>query len=433
MHERTRLLVCRAGFLILCALPTLFVSAAAVHYRSSNYLEAQREEWASVLSDKLGLEVQIGRISYPHWNVALLEEVTLADPETGREVLRTRYVEITKEENRWRLATGQPEVDGRSLPLLAELVNYRLLRGPGVQFPPLDVEIGALTIRSDDAAQTFQQLKLELVTTESGKRASATFFLAGIPSATPMSVVVERRRSESSPTTTCTFQAGDAPVPCGAFAPLWPWLDQLGDDATFSGRVALEQSASDMALEVAGRFEHIDLDRLVSQRFPHHRLSGDATVKLEPLAVRRGVLSEVRGTLQTHGGGEVSRSLLDALAEWLDLSPSDPPQLRPEPLVRYSHLVLGFQLDDQGLSLTGYADPRIDGVIMANATSGPLLSESANPVVPATHFIRALSPQSEHQVPATREAKSLFDLLPLPSLVAPDDSGLPRARMRLRP
>jgi hypothetical protein len=34
------------------------------------------------LSDKLGFDVAIGRLSYPDWNTALLENVSLLDPET---------------------------------------------------------------------------------------------------------------------------------------------------------------------------------------------------------------------------------------------------------------------------------------------------------------------------------------------------------------
>src|SRR5215218_2281973 len=102
LHERTRLLLCRTGFLLLCLAPTLFVGGAAVHYRSGSYLEARREEWTAVLSDKLGLEVRMARLSYPLWNAALLEQVVLADPETGEEVARARYVEVVLEEGRWQ-------------------------------------------------------------------------------------------------------------------------------------------------------------------------------------------------------------------------------------------------------------------------------------------------------------------------------------------
>ena len=170
LHERTRLLLCRTGFLILCLTPTLFLCGAAVHYRSSAYLEARREEWVAVLSDKLGLDAKITRLSYPLWNTALLEELVLLDPETGGEVVRTRYVEVTWEEGRWHIVAGQPEVDATSLPLLVELMNYRLLRGQSLQLAPLQFEARELTFHAAAAAQTFQNVHAELATIDSGKR-----------------------------------------------------------------------------------------------------------------------------------------------------------------------------------------------------------------------------------------------------------------------
>jgi hypothetical protein len=435
LHERTRLLLCRTGFLILCVLPTLFVAAAAVRYRSSDYLEARREEWASVLSDKLGLDVQLGRISYPHWNVALLEDVLLLDPETNREVLRSRYVEVTHKEGSWHITAGQPELNGAALPLLAELANYRLLGGHGVKLAPLEFEINALTVRGSEAAQTFENVAVNLVTTETGKRAQVTFHVAGMSAPQPITFTVHRQRGESGPTTTCTLDTSQSSLPCGTLAPLWPWLKQLGDHATFTGEVAFNRAPGDSLTRVTGRFEHVELDRLLSDRFPHHVLTGDAEIVLEPLELRGSMIAQMKGTLQTHGVGTVSRSLLDALADRLALAPPQPPRLNAERLVRYSHLAFGFQLDEAGLSLVGYADPAREGVIMASAAAGALLSESANPVVAPANFIRALSPQSELQVPATREAKSLFDLLPLPSLLPIDnagDDGRPSARVRLR-
>jgi hypothetical protein len=431
LHERTRLLLCRSGFLILCVLPTFFVAAAAVHYRSTDYLEARREEWASVLSDKLGLEVQIGRLSYPHWNVALLEDVTLLDPETSNQVLRSRYVEVELNDGRWHVSAGQPEVNGAALPLLAELVNYRLLRGQGVKLAPLDVEVGAVTVRNGDAAQTFQQVVMELVTTETGKRATVKFHIAGVESPKPLEFTIARDRSDAGPKTICTFNTSDSSLPCGTLAPLWPWLEQLGDEATFSGNVTLDQASSDTEAKVVGRFENVELDRLVSQRFPHHRLTGRAEVVFEPLELHGGTIANMRGTLQTAGGGTVSRSLLEAFATRLGLAPAQPLRLQNMPLIRYGQLAFGFQLDKEGLSLTGGADPTREGVIMAHA-NGLLLLEPTEPVIAPANFIRALSPQSDVQVPATREAKSLFDLLPLPSLVPVDESALPSATMRLR-
>lgn len=422
--------LCRAGFLLLCVAPTLFISAAAVRYRSSSYLEARREEWCAVLSDKLGLEVHIGRLSYPLWNEAMLDEVVFLDPETGQEVIRTRYVEVRQLDGVWQVVAGQPEVDGDCLPLLMELLNHRLLRGQALKLAPLRFESRELTVRKGDVAQTFQQVAVEIVTTDAGKRLAATFQVAGAASTSPAELTIERRRGEATPRTSFEFSTSGNSMPCGAIAPLWPAIEQLGPEATFNGRLSMESVRSERAAVLEGSLENVLLERLISQQFPHHTLTGNADVVFQKLQLRGGKIAEMNGTFQTHGPGTVSRSLLKSMAQTLDLAPDNKAPVLP-PAVRYRTFAFGFQLDGEGLALTGFGDPSQPGVIMAGSKAGALLTESSRPVVPAHFLIPALSSQSEVMVPATSEARMLFDLLPLPLLTPSVDSDRPRATMRL--
>lgn len=385
-----------------------------------------------MLSDKLGLDAKIARISYPYWNTALLEELLLLDSETGEEVVRTRYVEITQKNGVWHVAAGQPEVNTAALSQLVDVLNYRLLRGQSLHLARLKFEARELTFRSADAAQTFQNVQGELATIEAGKRAEVQFEVAGINSSAPLQLAIERQRTHAGATTTCRLDTAETLLPCRALAPLAPWLRQLGGDATFQGQATTEQSPQGLSLEVTGRLSDVDLDQLVSAGFPHHTLSGSAAIDFDRLQLRGGRIVEMQGTLQTRGGGTVSRSLLSAVQRQLDLGLADSDRLRDEPLIRYSHLAFGFQLDGEGLSLSGDANPANLGVIMASAAAGPLLKESQHPVVPAAHLIHVLSPRSDIQVPATAEGKSLFDLLPLPPMLPPQDDGRPTAKIRLR-
>jgi hypothetical protein len=423
------MLLCRTGFLLLCVAPTLFVGAAAVHYRSSSYLEARREEWAAVLSDKLGLNVQISQLSYPHWNTALLERVTLSDPETGDEILCTRYVEVTLEQGVWQVVAGQPEVHSASLPLLAELLQARLLRGQAVQLAPLHFQVNELTFRSEATAQTLQNVAASLTNVETGKRLEVQFQLAGQEKSPPYRLAIERTRSAGGPTTTCRLQSAEAPLPCGALLPVAPWLEQFGSDATFQGEATWQQSTTGVTSEVAGILRAVDLDLLSRARFPHHRLTGQAEITLDHLQMSHGRIVQLSGSLQVHGGGKISRSLLAAMQQQLALAP-DVPSPRV-PLISYAQFAFGLQLDSEGLSLTGDANPANSGVIMASAANGPLLQESPDSVVPAVHVINILSPHSDLQIPATEEAKSLLELLPLPESQSPDDQPPSANNLRL--
>lgn len=429
LHERTRRFFCRAGFLILCLGPTCFLAAAAVHYRSPSYLEAQREEWSAVLSDKLGLDVTFARLSYPLWNTALLEEVVLLDPETGEDILRARYIEVTLEEGQWQIEAGQPEINAAAVPQLIDVVNHRLLRGHSLQLAPLQFAARELTLRAADSPQTFENVLGELKTIESGKRADLTFHLAGSSTKTPLHLSVARLRGASGAITTGRLDTAETWLPCGALAPLAPWLKQLGNDATFRGQVSLEDSIGGAKADITGVLSKVNLGKLVSACFPQHKLTGLADIELQQLQLVDGKITEVEGTLQTRGG-VVNRGFLLAMRQGLELAPDRP--LPDEAEIRYSHLAFGFRLDGEGLSLSGDANPANPGAIMSSSKAGLLLVEPERPIAPVAYLVNVLSPQSELQIPATQEAKSLLDRLPLPEML-PEEEPRPRAKnLRIR-
>jgi hypothetical protein len=207
-------------------------------------------------------------------------------------------------------------------------------------------------------------------------------------------------------------------------------LDSLGSSAAFDGELSTTEAEAGTSMMVTGRLYEVDLNRLVSDRFPRHWMTGSADIRFEPLQLHGGKVVEMTGTLQSRTSGRVSPSLVDAVRSCLEPGSSRPALVRGADIT-YSHLAFGFQLDEEGLSLRGDADPAQDGVIMASATSGALLVDSNSSVIQLANFIRAISPESDLQVPATREARALFDLLPLPVL-RPVDDDRPRASLRLR-
>lgn len=425
LHERTRLFFCRAGFFILCLGPTLFLSAAAVHYRSPSYLEAQRDEWAAVLSDKLGADVQVARLSYPDWDTALLEEIQLLDPETGNEMVHARYVEVTRDNGQWRIKAGQPEINAASLPELTRLVNERLLRGHALQLAPLQFEAREATFHSAGDAQTFQFVAGQLKTVETGKQADVTFQLAGSPAESPFRLAIQRLRTDSGATTTCQLDTAGSLLPCGSLAPLAPWLTRLGSESHFKGSASFEVEGG--KTHITGSLSQVNLDALMSACFSQHKLTGLADIQVDQLQLTDGRIVEAVGTLQSRRGGVIDHRLLTALQHQLDLEPPAAAPLLRDSLVRYSHLAFGFRLDHEGISLSGDANPANAGVIMSRSTA-ILLVEPPRPVAPVAYLVKVFSPESVVQIPATPEAKSLLDWLPIPGLTPLNDDALPRAK-----
>jgi hypothetical protein len=205
----------------------------------------------------------------------------------------------------------------------------------------------------------------------------------------------------------------------------------LGEQCRFAGSAWATQAGDGWEGDVAGRFSDVDLDRLVTDRFPH-KLSGVADVTLSRASFSHNRLTSAAGSLVCDGG-VISRSLLTAAAESLHLTSDESIRQSNEPLWRYRRLAFNFSLDDDGVSIAGLCYSTAPGAILTGA-QGALLSEPPDCLIPTLALVRTLAPQSEIQVPATAETDLLLRALPLPSVVAPRASTAraPYSPLRLR-
>jgi hypothetical protein len=181
--------------------------------------------------------------------------------------------------------------------------------------------------------------------------------------------------------------------------------------------------------DVEGIFSQVDLEQLVTYRFPH-KLSGVAQVTLNRAKFRNGRLVDAAGSLISQGG-TVSRSLIDASVESLRLRPSQRlDELTASPCP-YQQLAFGFTINAEGLAISGNCDAA--GMLLADAR-GALLSDSKQTNLPVVALLRTLVPQSEVQVPATKETDALLHALPTPPISPPPDQNArpPYSPLRLR-
>ena len=242
---------------------------------------------------------------------------------------------------------------------------------------------------------------------------------------------VFRDRRASPPATRWELHTGAAALPCAAVATNVKGLHCLGEECRFQGSVWAARSSDGWAGDIAGRFHDADLDRLVTDHFPH-KLSGSVEIVLERAKFTGGRLTAASGSLACQGG-VVSRSLLSAAAESLLLAGSDRVLQSDEPLWRFRQLEFAFAMDGNGLAITGLCQGPQPGGIVADA-QGPLLADSPEQLVPTVALVRTLAPQNEIQVPASRETDILLRALPLPTVIAPSSSTArsPYSPLRLR-
>lgn len=418
MFPRTfdeRLAWARFAFCAAGALPLALVLAAIVWRTTS----AERRTLERRLAQELGLHVSIGRVSHPRPRVVRLEGVVLADAETRLEIASLARLEARPRGGEWILIAegaelsvdaSRPLWDGlrRSLTRTADEQTWHL-------FTRQCVLRGAAGEQSlDDAHGVFHQ----------GPRSSKLSLWANLPG-TPafegLHASVTRDHDARPPTLRWELFTRDRPFPCALLAPLADTTAWFGPHAEFQGNLWITQRGDTYDAHVAGRVRHVDLNQMITTRFPHTLRGERATLQIDEAHVEGGRLRKARGVL-TAGAGRISGSLLASAARHLQLVAAAP-EARPE-LLTFDRLGIQFNLSGDRLELHAAGDP---AATLVSYQGQPLLSTPRGGTrVPPTELIRALAPSSEHQVPATRETEALARLLPLPSVSPPhDERGQP--------
>jgi hypothetical protein len=415
MQHSTRILFCRLGFVVFCLVPTVAVSGW-IALRTVGGTSAQKAEWERELNGRLGLIVEIGQLGYPHPNLARLTDVRLLDPETRSLFASAAMIEISPTTDGWNVAAVAPRIESQQLGRLTAVLESRLLRGPSSPDVSVSLMPCELTLSGPAVEQTLRILQGKFIRTEKDTKLTADLLLPGAPSQTqPARWIVCRDRTQTPLVTIWQLETGNCAWPCGLIRDVAPAVSRLGERCRFTGRLALVDAAGSKSGSLSGTLQDVDLDAVVSEQLSH-ALSGLATLRIERVVLQRDKLVELRGTLRAQNGA-ISRSLVDAAAEHLQLSGLPPAQAGlSAAVVPFRQLAVGFQLDGSTLSLTGSADPTQDGVLLANA-AGPILTAGPRHAVPAVNLLRTVLPGSEYQVPATRQTSALVNLLPVPDVV----------------
>jgi hypothetical protein len=432
MPSPARLLFCRVGIVAFCLLPTATVGGWIVQRTSAGYAIARKAEWERELASRLGLAVEIGAVSYPSLSLATLHDVRLLDPETGALVAEAGQVEVTAADSGWRVQLWQPRVAAERLADVLRAIDQRLLRES--EFAKSPCVVLASELRIDDARGGLSLVNLEarLAATEHGPSAELAFQLPAVPanSAEPVRLSIIRNRRASPPRTVWQLDTAGHPLPIDLLVAASAEAQHLGPNCQFAGSFTFENASAGWTGECNGTLTGVDLDSLVSERFPH-QLSGLATIKILGATLERSKLTEIRGTIQARDGA-VSHSLLAAAQEHLGLVLVEGnPHVQPGRLVPYRQLSLGFTLDGLSLALSGSADPTQPGVLLANA-AGPILHAPPQHDAASVNLLRTLLPDNQFQVPATRQTDALVGLLPVPDVLPTRTAARPNGHVPTR-
>lgn len=425
LHDRTRRLICRTTFFAVCVLPALAVWAESSLLGSPSH----RQTCEAALSQATGLRVAVDGVSYPRPGITLYTGLDLADPETGARLARCRFLEAGGSDELTVLVASQPEFDAARLGPLWDIV-LRRLREAGTSRQLLRLSAAEATLHWPSGSQTLSEClaQLDLPGSSSEPRvATLSFRLAGSTAGEPIRLRISRKLSDGHGLTAIELHTGDATLPVDLVTAALGLADHLGSRATFHGSIWLNETPAGLDGELSGQLADVDLQSLITEQFPH-RLSGLGSITIQRARFHRGRIEEAAGSL-TAGPGVVSRSLIDAAVVHLHLVRGTAPESAGT-LAPYEQLGLAFLIDSSGLTFRGQCDGPPGAILQTH--DGVLLSEAVGPSGPVVALLRTLVPQSEVQVPATREADWLSAWLPLPQVMPPGDQP-PQARLRLGP
>jgi hypothetical protein len=442
MPSRRRILLCRLGFVLLAIVPTLgtcgwLISRAVDRIESVSPADAlTAAALAADLSRQLGVVVEIDAIqSVDSENSSsdaplIAYELTglrLVDPETSRPLASTDTATLTLAGEACHVSVALVQTSVDALPQLARVLHDRFLCGPAASLPTATLDIRQLVIAGGDSPQTLAGLALILRRTPTGPQAEFTFQPAAAPPDLPqVRLSLARNRDVAPPATLITLDTSGHVLPFSLIASLVPELQASARGVSFRGSAQFVPAREGVRGTLTGTFRGLDLDRLVSERFPH-QLAGVAELIVDRAVFSDRRLQSLSGRLLADRGG-ISPSLVAAACEHLELdTPLDPAALASDRLLPYTQLAIGFRLDGQSIELTGLAGLRSQGALLIGPQS-PLVTAPPAHRTAAVGLVRTLVPASEFQVPATRETSALVSLFPAPDIVLPRTAARNDAR-----
>src|SRR5262249_28197731 len=141
----------------------------------------------------------------------------------------------------------------------------------------------------------------------------------------------------------------------------------------FQGRVFAPRQGGHWNTQISGELTAIDLDLLVSEQFPPHKLTGTANASVDFITDSNGRILSAGGRA-TAGPGVISVSLVRSAGTHLSLPAVEMRASNDDHLIPYKNLGLAFAIDTRGLRLRGEM-PEAPGALLVDSRERPLVAE----------------------------------------------------------
>ena len=279
------------GFTIV---PTFYVAQTAWRLNRSGHVRDVEVE----LGQKLGLQVSLESVRYPTPGEVLYRGIVLRQEEPRKqglaEIVRADAVRLEQDDRDLVVHAENLELRGESpTGALAQLASY-MQRSGHLPFERINVTapVGSLELGREDLRFPLREIAGEFLADPARPTLRLAYRLPSVATATTSKssssfgtrceFLLTRDRGSDPPQTSLTLKTIEGlPLPASTLKIFFNTDDWLGPNATVEGVLQLSQSgSSDWEAEFQGSFHDVDLSRLVSHRFPRHRLSGRANITI---------------------------------------------------------------------------------------------------------------------------------------------------------
>lgn len=364
MKTPFRTLACRILFLVLIAAPTcgVLLYAASAAFDS---VELTPQGWSSLLSEKSGLEIKIGKMQRTASGVFLLEDFAIGDPESEATWIASPRVEAMLDARGLTLAMYEAEIEAKSLRKLSEHLQHRVLRSRTRDFTPLLVMATNSKLLLDDESRTAVTLpKMELATSidERGPCLEVKSTVLEGKEEVWVELAALRIRGAGEPTTQVRWKVeGGEGISTRTLAAVTPEWAALGPVARFRGTL-IDLGGARPHYQLSGvEIRDIDLETL-GAAWGVEGLSGIASVGGAPAGVgpsgarcevREGQFSDLSAEVAIYDGG-IEGEMLQRLASALHWQVAGSVGERGR--VKFDELALAVELFGGKLRLQGLVD-----------------------------------------------------------------------------
>lgn len=305
MHEDTRHRLLRGLFFLTCIFPTLAVVGWGA-YRST---PIQRVALQQRLSERLGLQIEIQRLTYPRYHASQLSGVRVVDSEHGGALLSVDRIDTESSLAGCAIRIPEAELAIKHFPRVWERFHQRVIQQQKLSTQLREFSIERLVLQTGRDPLVLKQCHWRLSREDEIHASQLQFHLEH--GTEPIRVIFRRDRTKSPLTTQVVLETGSQTVPLALVNAVLGKPCALPTE--LQGTLPVRWTAGQWQAQFKGRLTKLPLQAL-TDRWVAHPMSGTCAIDVLRADFSRHRLDRIEGKLRADDL-RTSGGLIDSLVQ----------------------------------------------------------------------------------------------------------------------